>query len=150
ITNGLNPMNARIVLRGICGVVFGVCACSAATVAHAADITVSAAASLSNAFGELGKAYEAKHHGERVVLNFAASDVQTKQIEQGAPVDVFASADEATMDRAAQAALIDAASRKDFAGNTLVVIVGTGVKAPAKLADLTGDVYAHIAIGNPD
>ena len=59
--------------------------CSLANIAaHADDLTVSAAASLSNAFGELGKAYEAKHPGDKVVLNFAASDVLLKQIDQGA------------------------------------------------------------------
>ena len=116
--------------------------------AHAADITVSAAASLSNAFGDLADAFDAKHPGDKVVLNFAASDVLLKQIEQGAPADVFASADEVTMDRSA--ALIDAGTRRDFAANTLVLIVAGNVKAPAALAELAGPVYGHIAIGNPD
>ena len=116
----------------------------------AADIVVSAAASLSNSFGDLGKAYEAKHPGDHVVLNFAASDVLLKQIEQGAPADVFASADEVTMDRAAQSKLIDASTRKDFAANSLVLIVGNGVNTPASLQDLASSVYTHIAVGNPD
>lgn len=130
-----------------------VCVVLGALAAHsafAADIVVSAAASLSNSFADLGKTYEAKHPGYRVVLNFAASDVLLKQIEQGAPADVFASADEITMDRAAQSELIDPSTRKDFASNTLVLIVGNGVKAPASLQDLAGSGYTHIAIGNPD
>jgi molybdate transport system substrate-binding protein len=118
--------------------------------APAADIVVSAAASLSNSFGDLGKAYEARHPGDHVVLNFAASDVLLKQIEQGAPADVFASADEVTMDRAAQSKLVDASTRKDFAANTLVLITGNGVTAPASLNDLSKSAYPHIAIGNPD
>ena len=121
-----------------------------ACLAQAADLTVSAAASLSNAFTELGHAFEAQHPGDQVVLNFAASDVLLKQIEQGAPSDVFASADEATMDRAAQSKLIDPATRHDFAGNLLVLIVASGIKPPANLADLASGTYAHIAIGNPD
>src|ERR1700722_5980897 len=116
----------------------------------AADIVVSAAASLSNSFGDLGKEYEAKHPGDHVVMNFAASDVLLKQIEQGAPADVFASADEVTMDRAAQSKLIDPSTRRDFAANSLVLIVGNGVNAPASLHDLANTVYTHIAIGNPD
>src|ERR1700761_6452864 len=80
--------------------------------ALAAEVIVSAAASLSNSFGELGKLYEAKHPGDKIVANFAASDVLLKQIEQGAPADVFASADEQTMDRAAQSNDIDKATRK--------------------------------------
>jgi len=127
-----------------------VAACAPLASAHAADIVVSAAASLSNAFGDLGKAYEATHAGDKVVLNFAASDVLLKQFEQGAPADVFASADEATMDRAAQSNLIDASTRRDFATNTLVLIVGGTAKSPANLQELTGADYAHIAIGNPD
>jgi molybdate transport system substrate-binding protein len=118
--------------------------------ASAAEIVVSAAASLSNSFNEIGKLYEAKHPGEKIVANFAASDVLLKQIEQGAPADVFASADEQTMDRAAQSNDIDTSTRKDFAANTLVLIVGANTQSPTKLDDITGSGYAHIAIGNAD
>ncbi len=118
--------------------------------AFAADVVVSAAASLSNSFNEIGKLYEAKHPGDKVVANFAASDVLLKQIEQGAPADVFASADEQTMDRAVQANDIDKTTRKDFAANTLVLIVPASAKSPSKLDDITSSDYAHIAIGNPD
>ena len=118
--------------------------------ALATDIVVSAAASLSNSFSELGKLYEAKHPGDKIVANFAASDVLLKQIQQGAPADVFASADEQTMDRAARSNDVDKTTRKDFAANTLVLIVGSGAKSPVKLEDIAGSGYAHIAIGNPD
>lgn len=134
----------------LCLVFAGIVCGLAAKTACADDLTVSAAASLSNAFGEIAKAFEARHTSDKVVLNFAASDVLLKQIEQGAPADVFASADEVTMDRAAAGNLIDAASRRDFAGNTLVLIVSSGTKAPAALNDLAGATYPHIAIGNPD
>ena len=63
-------------------------------VAHAADLTVSAAASLTNAFKELGPAFEAQNPGTTVVFNFAASDAMLAQIVKGAPADVFASADQ--------------------------------------------------------
>jgi molybdate transport system substrate-binding protein len=118
--------------------------------ASAADIIVSAAASLSNSFAELGDAYETKHPGDKIVTNFAASDVLLKQMEQGAPVDVFASADEQTMDRAAQSNAIDKSTRRDFAANTLVLIVGLDTKPPSKLDDIVGSEYVRIAIGNPD
>jgi len=116
----------------------------------AEDFTVSAAASLTNAFNEIGKAYELAHPGNRVIFNFAASDVLLKQIEQGAPADAFASADEVTMDRAAAAALIDAATRRDFAANALVLIVPAGAEQPARLSELTAAAFRHVAIGNPD
>jgi molybdate transport system substrate-binding protein len=118
--------------------------------AGAADLIVSAAASLSNAFSDLGSAYEARLPSEKIVFNFAASDLLLRQIEQGAPADVFASADEATMDRAAAGKLIDPATRRPFASNTLVLIVGAGAKAPGLLRDLDDKAYARIAIGNPD
>jgi molybdate transport system substrate-binding protein len=127
-------------------------ACAACSIAplSASELTVSAAASLANAFADLGKTFEAAHPGDKVVLNLAASDVLLKQIEQGAPADVFASADEMTMDRADTAKAIDPATRKDFAGNMLVVIVATGTKAPAALRELNDAAYARVAIGNPD
>jgi molybdate transport system substrate-binding protein len=130
---------------------FALCACAIAPIqARAGDLTVSAAASLSNAFGDIAKAYESAHPGTHVVLNFAASDVLLKQIEQGAPADVFASADEATMDRAATANRIEGATRKDFAANTLVLIAPSGAAVPHRLSDLTQAAYKHVAIGNPD
>jgi len=122
----------------------------AADMSGAEELTVSAAASLSNAFTDLGRTFEARHPGDKVILNFGASDLLLRQIEQGAPADVFASADEATMDRAAAGKLIDAATRRPFAGNTLVLIVSNGTKTPAVLRDLSDAIYARIAIGNPD
>ncbi len=117
----------------------------------AADLTVSAAASLRDAFKAVAAAYEPAHPGTHIVLNLAASDILLNQIEQGAPADVFASADEATMDKAAAAGAIDTATRRDFAGNTLVVVVGVSSPAPARLADLaSGPAFPRTAIGNPD
>ncbi len=116
----------------------------------AEELTVSAAASLSNAFGDIAKTFEAKHPGDKVILNVAASDVLLKQIEQGAPADVFASADEITMDRAASAQRIDVSTRTDFAGNTLVLIVtNSTTQPPQNLSALQAESFKHIAIGNP-
>lgn len=85
------------------------------------EVTVFAAASLTDAFGEIGKAFEAAHPGSKVTFNFGASSQLRTQLEQGAKADVFASADQAQMDRARQADLIDGADRV-FARNRLVVI----------------------------
>ena len=118
--------------------------------AAAADLTVSAAASLTNAFRELGTAFEAQNPGTRVAFNFAASGALLQQIAKGAPVDVFASADQETMDEAQKQALIDPASRIDFVRNTLVVIAPTDSKLVAtSLADLRSERFAKIAIGQP-
>lgn len=118
--------------------------------ANAADLTVSAAASLTNAFRELGPMFEAAHPGVSVHFNFAASGVLLQQITRGAPVDVFASADQETMDQAQSRGLVQAGQRRDFASNTLVVIVPvSSVQVPKSIADLAQGPYARIAIGQP-
>ncbi|RRD70160.1 MULTISPECIES: molybdate ABC transporter substrate-binding protein [unclassified Desulfovibrio] len=116
--------------------------------AHAAEVTVSAAASLTNAFTELKNLFEKQYEGLKINVNFAASNPLLKQMQEGAPVDVFASADQATMNKAVEAGLVDAATRKDFARNTLVLIVPAGSGKPGKLADISS--LGRIAVGNPD
>ncbi len=125
-------------------------AASMTTGAQAADLTVSAAASLTNAFKELGMSFEAQNPGTTVQFNFAASGALLQQIAKGAPVDVFASADEETMDEAQKQGLVDATTRVDFVRNTLVVIAPSGSRLPASnLADLRSERFAKIAIGQP-
>ena len=115
-----------------------------AGLAHAGDLTVSAAASLSDAFRDVGKAYEGSHPGTHVAFNFGASGALMQQIVKGAPVDVFASADQESMDSAAKQGLVR--ERRDFARNHLVVVVPPSSKIE-RLADLAG--ATRIAIGNP-
>ena len=71
-----------------------------ASVAWAGEVTVSAAASLTNAFKDIAQGYEAQNPGTKVRLNFGASGALLQQMAKGAPVDVFASADQETMDKA--------------------------------------------------
>lgn len=112
------------------------------------QITVSAAASLTDAFKELAPKFEASKPGATVRFNFAASGVLLQQISQGAPVDVFASADQVTMDRADAQKLVEPGSRKNFVTNSLVLIEpvqgGVGVQG---LQDLSGAAVKKIAIG---
>src|SRR5882672_12226701 len=96
--------------------------------ATAADIIVSAAASLTNAFTDIGKEFEKANAGHKVLFNFAGSGALLQQIARGAPVDVFASADQDTMDRAAKQNLIVRATRFDFVRNSLVVVAPRGAK----------------------
>lgn len=114
--------------------------------AGAAELTVSAAASLTNAFKELAQAFEAAHPGDKVLLNFAASDALVQQIAKGAPVDVFAAADQDAMDKAASQKLLAAGTRRDFVSNTVVLVVPVGSRIAA-LADLQG--AARLSTGNP-
>jgi len=118
--------------------------------AHAADLTVSAAASLTNAFKDLAPAFEAANLGTRLQFNFAASGPLLQQIAKGAPVDVFASADQETMDQAQAQGFVKMADRRNFVSNTLVVIVPAGsARPPAELKALTEAGTARIAIGLP-
>ncbi len=86
-------------------------------------LTVYAAASLTDAFTELGKAFEAKHSGVRVVFNFGGSQNLRTQIEQGAPADVFASANTREMNTLVTQRFVDANLPKVFLTNQLVVIL---------------------------
>ena len=88
---------------------------------HGAEVTVFAAASLKNALDDAAKAYEAKT-ADKVVISYAASSALAKQIEDGAPADIFFSADLDWMDYLQQKNLIKTASRKTLLGNTLVLI----------------------------
>lgn len=115
---------------------------------HAAEMTVSAAASLTDAFNELKSVFEKSHPDLKVNANYAASNPLLRQIVAGAPVDVFVSADQETMDSAVEAKVVDPDTRKDFARNELVLIVPKGGKKPATLEDLLQ--LEKIAVGNPD
>lgn len=118
---------------------------------HAADLTVSAAASLSNAFKELAPGFEAQHPGTQLLFNFAASDALLAQISKGAPVDVFASADQETMDKVAQQKLLVPGSRRNFVRNSLVLVTPAQGGLPlSSLADLQKPQFKRIALGKPE
>jgi molybdate transport system substrate-binding protein len=86
-------------------------------------LIVFAAASLTGSFGEIGKAFEAANPGVSVKFNFAGSQVLNTQITQGAPVDVFASANHTYMDSLVTADLVAQGAPEDFANNVLEVIL---------------------------
>lgn len=113
------------------------------------DLTVSAAVSLRDAFKEIENLYKART-GKTVNFNFGASGALQKQIEAGAPVDVFASAGAKQMDELAGRGLIDEASRRDFARNTLALIVPSDSQLNLKaFADLAAPGVQRLAVGNP-
>lgn len=129
----------------------GVLLLAAAPALRAAEITVSAASSLSSAFKALAPEFEARHPGTRLRLNFAASDALLAQISQGAPVDVFASADQETMDKAQARQLIQPGSRRDIAANSLVLISpAVDGLALTSLAELARPAVKRIALGRPE
>jgi molybdate transport system substrate-binding protein len=88
-------------------------------------ITVFAASSLTGAYTEIGQAFQAANPGATVKFNFAASSTLATQINQGAPADIFASADDANMKKITDTGL-NLGSPVEFATNKLQVIVGKG------------------------
>ena len=124
--------------------------CAASLAVQAQQLTVSAAASLTEALREIATRFEAGRPGVSLRMNFAASGPLLQQIVQGAPADVFVSADEETVTRGVQAQVLDADSRRVFAGNTLVLIRPLK-NAPdlASPADLVRPEFKRIAIGKP-
>ncbi len=115
----------------------------------AAEITVSAAASLQEAIAEVARKFE-RESGDRVTLNFAGSNVLARQIEAGAPVDVFVSADEETMDGLAAKGLLVAGSRRALVSNRLVIIIPADRKLNLLWPrDLAAGVIERIALADP-
>ncbi len=109
---------------------------TAADASISGEITVSAAASLTEAFTELGADFRAAHPDATVTFTFDSSGTLATQILAGAPVDVFASADEANMTKVVEAGLVDGAPA-DIARNRLVIVTKRGNPAGIdSLADL--------------
>jgi molybdate transport system substrate-binding protein len=120
-----------------------------AVAAQAAELTVHAAASLTDAMKEIAPAYE-KLSGDHLRLNFDASSILARQIEEGAPADIFLSADEAKMDELEKKGLLAVGTRKTLLSNTLVIVVPEGSKLPIhSAADLTGNSVKKIALAQP-
>lgn len=117
------------------------------------DLIVLAASSLTDALSEIGPAFTAATH-RGVKLSFAASSALARQVEAGAPADVFMSADTEWMDYLQTRNLIDTATRHNVLGNRLVLISPADSTVTVKivphfgLAKLLGD--GRLATGNPD
>ena len=112
-------------------------------------LVVSAAASLTDAFTQLGKDFEKANPGVNVVFNFGGSGSLLQQISNGAPVDVFASADIETMDMARQKGVVDPSTVFYFAATKLVLVAPKESHIKV-LKDLSGSSVKRIAVGNPD
>jgi molybdate transport system substrate-binding protein len=113
--------------------------------AAAGELRVAAAASLAEAVNEIATAYE-KAHGTKITPAFAGSNVLARQIEEGAPLDLFISADEATMEKVEKAKLVKDVTK--LLTNSLVIVVPA--ESEAKVSG-GGDLasFKRIAIGDP-
>lgn len=116
---------------------------------RAADLNVFAAASLSDALKEIAWAYEPAS-GDKLHYNLAASSVLARQIREGAPADVFFSADEAKMDDLARGGLIATDTRLSLLSNTLVIVVNAeGGAAVGNPGDLAKPAVGRVALAEP-
>jgi molybdate transport system substrate-binding protein len=125
------------------------CLALAASPAAAANLRVSAAASLTDALHDMAGLYERETH-DTLLFDFGASSTLARQIAEGAPSDVFFSADELKMDQLQQRGYIVKASRRSILSNTLVIIVPSDsnlkINGPADLAD---NAISTIAVAEP-
>ena len=125
-------------------------ACAAGEGPARTELVVSAASSLRGALQEIDSLYQRAHPEVVVHLNTAASGTLEQQIRSGARVDVFIAAAEASMDALQRAGLIEVASRRDVAGNELVLAVPAAGGAPvASFRDLARPEVKRVALGEP-
>ena len=141
-------------LKRFVGAAAALAVCLSVTVARADEVVVFAAASLTNALNEIGESFAAQT-GHTLKPSYAASSALAKQVEQGAPAHVFASADLKWMDYLAGKKLVDADTRFNLLGNTLVLVAPADsaqgkleLSAKTDIAALAGS--GRIATGNPD
>ncbi|KHE68292.1 molybdate ABC transporter substrate-binding protein [Halobacillus sp. BBL2006] len=113
-------------------------------------LTISAAASLTDAIQEIAASYE-ESHNVNIKLNLAGSGKLAQQIEQGAPVDLYLSANQAWMDQLAEKKLVDPDSRTNFATNRIVLVGSKGKKLKGPIQELqTWSENEQLAIGDPE
>jgi molybdate transport system substrate-binding protein len=117
--------------------------------ARAAELNVFAAASLTDAMHEISDAYE-KGGGDHILLNLGASSTLARQIQEGAPADLFLSADEAKMDSLEKGKHLLTGTRKSVLSNTLVVVVpNDSTLKISSMKDLAAPNIRAIALAEP-
>ena len=127
--------------------VFVLLAFLTATPLPAATVTVFAAASLADALKQIGADYE-RVSGDKIIFNFAASGTLARQIEAGAPADIFFSADEAKANGLEKEELLVNGSRKSLLGNALVIVTPPDAAAVHSPDELTNAAIQRLAIGD--
>jgi molybdate transport system substrate-binding protein len=116
--------------------------------ANATEVNVYAAASLTDVMKEIAANYE-KQSSDKIVFNFGASSLLARQIIEGAPADIFFSADEAKMDDLQKAGLIVTETRRDLLSNALVIVVPNDNKLTVASPDELLTKTQKIAIADP-
>lgn len=117
--------------------------------ASADEITVSAAISLKDALDEISRLYTSEHPGAEVHFNLGGSGTLQRQIEQGAPVDIFISASPKEMDSLQSQGLLVPGTRRGLVKNSVVLIVPVSSAGISSFQDLTKPAVRTIAVGEP-
>ncbi len=115
------------------------------------ELTISAAASLTEALTGIGKSFESEHPGLKIYLNFGASGILQKQIEKGATVDVFISASPKQVDALQTKGLLYNDTRANILTNEIALVIPANAAYKVeKFEDLLSNDIKWLAIGNPD
>ena len=112
-------------------------------------LKVSAAASLTDAMSDLQKTFQKEHPEVKFTNNFGSSGTLAQQIQQGAPADIFLSADQKWMDTLSENNMISEDTRKDFSGNKIVLITSKDSDINIDSFEKLTDKIGQIAIGDP-
>ena len=115
----------------------------------AGTLTISAAASLKDVMGEIKKQYTLKNPNITINYNFGSSGALQKQIEQGAPVDIFMSAATKQMEILSKERLLLEDTKVNLLGNTVVLVVRSDVPLAIGFKDSASDKTGKIALGEP-
>jgi len=139
-------MNSR---RNVCRFAAVIACCLRVTQVVSAEVKVFAAASLTESLRQVADNYK-RRRGDKIIFNFAGSSILARQIREGAPADIFFSADEHQMNALEAKGLIEKSTRKSRLSNSLVIVVaaehGAAISAPQ---DLARPVIRRIALGDP-
>jgi molybdate transport system substrate-binding protein len=141
---------ARLVATSVAITAFGALVACKKSAPSDASLRVAAASDLSEAFTEIGATFE-KDTGRKVTFSFGATGLLAKQIEEGAPFDVFAAANLSFIDDAIKSGACDESSKATYAEGRVVVWTKSDAPfVPATLADLERPEIVHVAIANPE
>src|SRR5699024_12392524 len=114
------------------------------------ELTISAAVSLSDALEEMHKIYESEHNVQ-LTFNLAGSGTLAQQIQQGAPIDLFISANQNWMNMLEEEDLIDASTRENVTGNNLVLIAHKDSSLSYQsFEEINNDDESEIDVGNSE
>lgn len=140
--------SAVLIVVMVMSIVLGACGQSSH---EKVELTISAAASLTDALQEIQTLYEADHTDVLLNFNFGASGALQQQIEQGAPVDVFLSAATKNMNALIEKKLVNTQEQRNLLINELVVVIPKESKLPiSSEKDLINDNFQKVAIGIPE